>query len=75
VSRNLETDADEAAKKAVERFGVLPAYQQAGYMDRARKMSRGMIESPGVLKITAAQLWASDQCECTLQGDKYDNDG
>lgn len=61
ASRGLEADAKEAAKKAVKEFGVLPADQQAGYLNRAREMSLGMIQSPVVLKITAAQLWAAEQ--------------
>ncbi|MGC9975216.1 MAG: hypothetical protein ABSC57_00655 [Syntrophales bacterium] len=75
ASRGLEADAKEAAKKAVQEFGVLPADQQVGYIDRAREMSQGMIESPMVLKITAAQLWASELRKCTLPSDEYDNDG
>jgi hypothetical protein len=61
ASRGLETDAEEAAKRAMIDFGLLPAYQQVGYIDRARGMSKGMIESPTILKITAAQLWIAEQ--------------
>jgi predicted DNA-binding ArsR family transcriptional regulator len=74
ASRMQEADAEEAAKKAVQEFDVLLADQQVGYIDRAQEMSQGMIESPMVLKITAAQLWASEQRKCTLPSDEYDND-
>jgi hypothetical protein len=75
TSRGLEADAEEVAREAIKEFGVLPADRQIGYIDRAREASQGMIQSPMVLKITAAQLWASEQRKCTLPSDEYDNDG
>ena len=74
TSRGLEADAEEVAREAIKEFGVLLADRQVGYIDRAREASRGMIQSPMVLKITAAQLWASEQRKCTLPSDEYDND-